>query len=166
MSAHSQLRFGSLFVMLLVSHAPRTIVAQAVLPAPAPTVTLPAEFDRVLRDYERGWRAGKPDSVAQLFTADGYALPNGKAPAHGRAAIAATYAGPGGDLRLRALSYAASDSVGYIIGAYRYGAGEGDMGKFVLALRKQGGRWMIGADMDNSSAPRRPPSSPSSSSPQ
>ena len=120
------------------------------------SVTLPPELDRVLRDYERGWRAGRADSVAMLFTADGFALPNGRPPARGHAAIVATYAGPGGDLRLRALAYGVSDSVGYIIGAYRYGAADEDTGKFVLALRKQLGRWMIAADMDNSS-PRRPP---------
>jgi ketosteroid isomerase-like protein len=87
-----------------------------------------------------------------LFTADGFALPNGKPPARGHEAIRAAYAGPGGPLKLRALAYATSDTVGYVIGAYTYGERTAaDVGKFVLALRKAGdGRWMIAADIDNS----------------
>lgn len=135
-------------------------VAFCVAPVGAqdhPSVPLPPALDRVLRDYERGWRTGAADSVAALFTADGFALPSGRAAAHGRAAIAATYAGPGGDLRLRALSWGTSDSVGYVVGAYRYGATGPDIGKFVLALRRNpGGRWLIAADMDNANAPSPP----------
>ena len=51
-----------------------------------------------------------------------------------RAAIARAYAGQGGALRLRALAYAVADSVGYIIGGYRWGPGDGDVGKFVQPL--------------------------------
>lgn len=129
-----------------------------------PSLALPPALERVLRDYERGWRAGASDSLAALFTVDGFALPNGRAAARGRSAIAATYAGPGGDLRLRALSWGVSDSVGYMVGAYRYGNADADIGKFVLALRKDAsGRWLIAADIDNANAPSRgaPPASSS-----
>ena len=106
------------------------------------------------RDYERGWRAGDAAGVAALFSEDGMALPSGRPPAPGRPAIIAAYQGPGGDLRLRALAFATADSVGYIIGAYRYGDGTGDLGKFVLALTRRGtGPWMIAADLDNTNAP-------------
>jgi hypothetical protein len=138
-----------------------------VTPAAAqdhPSVVLPPALERVLRDYERGWQAGAPDSLAALFTVDGFALPSGRAAARGRPAIAATYAGPGGDLRLRALSWGTSDSVGYVVGAYRYGATGPDIGKFVLALRwDPAGRWLIAADIDNANAPSRgtPPTSTS-----
>ena len=119
-----------------------------------PSVKPPAVLVRVLRDYERGWRAGNAKEVAALFSEDGMALPNGRPPAPGRRAIAAAYQGPGGDLRLRALAFATADSVGYIIGAYRYGDGTGDLGKFVLALTRRGtGPWMIVADIDNTNAP-------------
>lgn len=129
-----------------------------------PSVALPPALDRVLRDYERGWRAGAADSVAALFTTDGFALPSGRAAARGRTAIATTYAGPGGDLQLRALAWGTSDSVGYVVGAYRYGAMGGDIGKFVLALRRdRGGRWLIAADMDNANAPS--PTAPAGTSP-
>jgi hypothetical protein len=47
------------------------------------------------------------------------------------------------------VGYAASDTVGYIIGAYRYGTQTEDGGKFVLALRRAPrGDWKIAADLD------------------
>lgn len=130
--------------------------AQGYQPKPGelPSIALPAPLERVLRDYERGWRAGSATEVASLFAETGMALPNGRPPAKGRTAIAAAYAGPGGDLRLRALAFATADSVGYIIGAYRYGDGSGDLGKFILALaRRADGQWLIAADIDNTNAP-------------
>ena len=63
---------------------------------------------------------------------------------------------PAGELRLRALGYATADTVGYIVGGYRYPPKDEDVGKFVLALRKgPGGRWLIAADIDNGNG-RRP----------
>lgn len=138
-------------------------------PAPLPSVALPPELDRVLRDYEKGWRAGDNTGLAQLFTEDGMALQGGNPTARGRAAIAAAYPTRGAPLHLRAVAYATGDTVGYIIGAYGYaggpqdpnavipaGATVPDMGRFVLALRKgRDGRWLIAADMDNQAA--RPP---------
>jgi hypothetical protein len=115
-----------------------------------PTAALPAEIERVLRDYERLWQAGDGAGLAALFADDGFVLQNGQAPVRGRDAIRQAYAQAGGPLRLRALGYAAEDSVGYIVGAYGYGEGPGDMGKFVLTLRRSpGGPWMIAADIDN-----------------
>ncbi len=132
--------------------------ALAVAPIPAcaqtaeqpPSVTLPPELDRVLRDYERAWEGRNPAGVAALFAEDGMALPNNRPPALGRAAIARAYANAGGTLKLRALAFATDDTVGYIIGAFRGRADGPDMGKFVLALRRSpGGPWLIAADMDN-----------------
>ncbi|WP_420126640.1 YybH family protein [Longimicrobium sp.] len=134
-------------------------VAQNTPPAPLPSVTLPPELDRVLRDYERGWRAGDEAGLAALFVDDGFILQNGRPPVRGREGIQQAYAESEGPLRLRALGFAADDSVGYIIGTYGYGEGDAEMGKFVLALRRApGGPWMIAADIDNASQmPRRPP---------
>jgi uncharacterized protein (TIGR02246 family) len=117
-----------------------------------PSVDLPATLDRVLRDYEQGWEKGDAAAVAQLFTTDGFALPNRKPAARGHDAIRAAYQGNAGPLRLRALSYAVADTVGWIVGAYAYGERSSpDIGKFVLALRKdRTGRWLIAADIDNS----------------
>jgi hypothetical protein len=62
---------------------------------------------------------------------------------------------------LRALAYAAADTVGYILGAYTYGQAPGDMGKFTLTLRRtRGAPWEIFSDMDNGNQPRRPPGAP------
>jgi ketosteroid isomerase-like protein len=71
----------------------------------------------------------------------------------GRVAIEAVYKGQGGDLSLRALGYGVEGSVGYIIGGFARRAGEKDVGKFTLTLRKGAdGRWLIVSDMDNPNA--------------
>ncbi|WP_411278431.1 YybH family protein [Gemmatimonas sp.] len=126
----------------------------ATLPADTlPSVPLPAELARVLRDYERAWRASDVPALVALFTEDGLVLQPGRAPVRGREAMAQVYRGQGGGaLRLRALAYAQADTVGYIIGAYGYGTTPGDEGKFTLTLRRvPNGRWLIASDMDNGS---------------
>lgn len=121
-------------------------------PPPLPSITLPAELDRVLRDYERAWRGGDEAALAALFTADGF-VAAGQGWVRGRDAIRAHYATSQGDLTLRALAFAVQDTVGYIVGAYGYGDASPvpDRGKFVLALRRErGGPWLIAADLDQS----------------
>jgi hypothetical protein len=116
-------------------------------PAPLPSVTLPPEMDRVLRDYERHWKANDGAALSELFTDDGFINRNGWI--RGRDAIRQAYARSGGDLRLRAVGYAAGDTVGYIIGGYRYGEATTDGGKFILTLRRAPrGPWKIAADLD------------------
>jgi ketosteroid isomerase-like protein len=147
---------------LLVAYLLAAAPARAQTPSPAPqlpSVTLPAELERVLRDYERAWQAKDPAALASLFTEDGFVLPNGKPPVRGRAAIRGAYQEAGGALKLRALAYAVADSVGYIIGAYTWGdePATGDSGKFILALRRaSGGPWLVAADIDNMSRRPRP----------
>ena len=115
-----------------------------------PTVELPDELDRVLRDYEREWKAGNADALAALFSPEGYALPSSRPPFRGREAIAAAYARAGGNLSLRALHFRVEGNIGFIVGAYSYNPENGDTGKFLLALeRSDDGRWLIGADIDN-----------------
>lgn len=117
-----------------------------------PSIALPQELERVLGDYERAWKAGDGESLAALFTRDGFV----RADAgwiRGTGAIEARYANASGDLRLRALAYGQDGTVGYIVGAYGYGdeAAVSDRGTFVLALRRgPDGRWLIAADLDNS----------------
>lgn len=137
-----------------VAQSPSQSPSQA---APLPSVTLPAELDRVLRDYERAWRSGDASAVAALFSVDGFVLQNGRAPVRGRDAISKAYAGQAsGELRLRALAFAAADTVGYIIGAYSYGNTPADIGKFTVTLRRpRDGKWEIFSDMDNGNQPRR-----------
>ena len=144
-----QLRFIAAMLALLPA------IARAQTPAPSaplPSVVLPRELDRVLRDYERAWQAGDAAALSALFTTDGFVLSNGKPAVRGHDAIRAAYQDAGGALRLRALAYAVQDTLGYIIGAYGYGSDSNvlDTGKFMLALRRGGGgQWLIAGDIDN-----------------
>ena len=151
------LKSAALLAALSIAAAPGVARAQEAPPAPLPSATLPPEVERVLRDYERHWTAGDEAALAALFTEDGFILQNGRPPVRGRAAIQEAYANAQGPLRLRAVGYAADDSVGYIVGVF--GSGGAEMGKFVLALRRTpGGPWMIAADIDNTNQmPRRTP---------
>ena len=134
------------------------LVAVPLFAADAPAVALPPELARVLRDYESAWQAKDAKALAQLFAEDGYVLTMGQPPVRGREAIEAVYAGKGGPLALRALYYATDGKIGYIIGGFATKAGETDMGKFTLTLRKVEGRWLIQSDMDNpNSRPQRRP---------
>src|SRR5512132_4316418 len=150
---------------LVAAFSPAVAQIPSVPALQLPSASLPADLDRVLRDYERAWRSGDASNIAALFSVDGFVMQNGRAPVRGRAAIARAYTGQaGGELRLRALAYAVADTVGYIIGVYGYGDTKDDIGKFTLTLRRpRGGRWEIFSDMDNGNQPRRqgpPPSSP------
>lgn len=131
--------------------------------APLPSIQLPGEVDRVLRNYERAWQASDAAALAALFTEDGMVLGNGRPPVRGQAAVREAYTGAGGPLALRALAFAADDTVGYVIGGFAQREGEPDVGKFVLVLRREpGGPWRIAADMDNLNAmPRRAPATTS-----
>lgn len=152
--------------LVLLAAAPVAAAAQQTPPpaqqAQLPSVQLPPELDRVLRDYERAWQAGDAAGLAALFTEDGFALPLGRPPVHGREALTRHYADSGMPLSLRALGYAADGSVGYIVGGFSSRPGQPDGGKFVLALRRgEDGRWLIAADIDNVNfMPRRGPAPP------
>jgi ketosteroid isomerase-like protein len=124
---------------------------------PLPSVELPPELDRVLRDYERAWAAKNSEALSRLFTEDGFAMPNGAPPIRGRAAIRRGYGRSGRPIVLRALAFAAEGSLGHIIGAFGGRDEPGDAGKFVLVLRKgKDGRWLIAADIDNSNSRPQP----------
>lgn len=161
---HPLCSLAAIVTMALATPLAAQTGAQTGAPAvpELPSVTLPPELDRVLRDYERGWRAGDAAVLAALFSEDGFVLQGGRPPVRGRAAIQQAYAGQrGSPLRLRALAFATADTVGYIIGAYGYGDTPGDMGKFTLTLKRASdGRWLIFSDMDNASRPPQRPGSP------
>lgn len=143
-------RCAPLFVLVLLS---ASVAAQE--PAAQPSIELPPDIARVLRDYEKAWGSRDAGALARLFADDGYVLPNGGAPVKGRAAIERHYTGSGGPLFLRAFAYSAEGSTGYILGGYTGTQGAPDNGKFTLTLRKAAdGRWLIVSDMDSPN--RRP----------
>jgi ketosteroid isomerase-like protein len=118
-----------------------------------PSVALPADLARVLKDYESAWTARDPAALARLFAEDGFVLSPGQPPVRGRAAIEKRYAGAGGRLALRALAYATDGRFGYILGGYAWDGASEDQGKFTLTLVKGAdGRWLIFSDMDNANA--------------
>lgn len=140
--------FGAV-ILTLVSAA--AAVAQGAASPQLPSVDLPPELERVLMDYEAAWSDRAPAALAALFVPEGFVLARGRPPLRGRRAIQEYYTGHGGPLSLRAIAFAAEDSVGYIIGGYSARPGEVDDGKFTLTLRKgSDGRWLIVSDMDNS----------------
>ena len=115
-----------------------------------PSLELPQELSRVLRDYETHWSRG--EAQADLFVEEGLVVRDG-AWIRGRAAIRAAYRNASGSLRLRAVEYGADGEAGYIVGAYGYGDDlpVPDRGMFMLALRRApSGRWLIVADLDRS----------------
>ena len=116
-----------------------------------PSVTLPPELDRVLRDYETAWSSRSPEALARLFTDDGFVLQPGRPPARGHDEILRAYTGSGGPLALRALAYVTDGNIGYIVGGFSAAVGQPDNGKFVLLVRRAapGEPWKIAADMDN-----------------
>jgi ketosteroid isomerase-like protein len=150
--------------LLLLAVAPALAAQQdpPAAPAPLPSIELPAEIDRVLRDYERGWRAHDAAGLAALFAEDGMVLSSGRHPVRGRAAIEQAYAGAGGPLHLRAVAYEREGPLAYVVGGFSGAEGSPDGGKFILLLRLGAdGTWRIVADMDNANQmPRRPPAPP------
>ena len=115
-----------------------------------PAVVLPAALDAVLRGYEVAWTNRDAVALADLFTPDGYVLRPGQGPAQGRPAILRAYRNAGGPLSLKPYQYGVDGGVGFIIGGYSSAPGQPEVGKFVLALRRdESGTWLIAADIDN-----------------
>jgi ketosteroid isomerase-like protein len=119
-------------------------------PEALPSVALPAELARVLRDYEQHWRGGNAERLVALFTEDGMVARRGGW-IRGQQALQENLQGTSSDLRLRAVAYAVDGRVGYIVGAYGYGdqSASSDRGLFILTLRqREDGLWLIVADLD------------------
>lgn len=138
---------------LFMAMAPAATWAQAL-----PTVDLPPDIGRVLADYSRAWAANDAEALSRLFAPDGMALPNGQPPARGAESIRKVYSqGAGVPLALRAMAFATSGDLAYVIGGFGPAADKPDFGKFTLVLRRAAeGRWLIVSDMDNSNVPVQP----------
>jgi ketosteroid isomerase-like protein len=147
--------------MLLLAPIVAAILVVPVFAQTLPTVTVPSEVDQLLRAYERAWAANDAAALASLFTPDGFALPSEQPPARGHDSIRKTYSHGGGQpTTLRALEYRASGDLAYVVGAYGPAMQGKDVGKFVLVLRRVGGRWLIAADIENANQRMGPPPRP------
>ena len=141
---------------LLAALVAGQLIASAASAQTPPSMSVPPEIDRVLRDYEKAWAANDAKGLAALFAEDGMALPSNQPPARGKDSIAKAYGGGGGQpTYLRVLDYRASGDLAYLVGGYGAAGQQQDMGKFVLVLRKVDGRWLIAADIENANANRR-----------
>lgn len=141
---------AALFLSALLLSVGSVHVAVAQDEAPLPSVNLPDDVERVLRDYEDAWEAQDASALAALFAEDGFILRPGHPPVRGRDNIEVAYEGAGGPLHLRAFDYAVEGPVGYVIGGYSSTEGRPDSGKYTLTLRRnEDGRWLIVSDMDN-----------------
>lgn len=129
--------------------------SQRPAPPPLPSVALPAELERVLRDYERHWHGGNAEALVALFTEDGMIARRGGW-VRGTAALREGLQRTSSDLRLRAVSYSLAEHTAWIVGNYGYGTDPGapDRGMFILALRRGAdGGWLIAADLDGAIRP-------------
>ena len=128
-----------------------TATASRQEPTEEPTIKLPPELNRVLRDFEKCWKARDAEGVANLYTEDGLLMMSGMPPVRGREAVKLKLAPMvGGELALRAFAYATDGKVGFILGGISSKAGAPDAGKFTLTLKRQAdGKWLIHSDMDN-----------------
>jgi ketosteroid isomerase-like protein len=134
------------------------LLAFPALAQTLPSVAVPPEVDRLLRDYERAWAANDAGALAALFAPDGFALPSGQPAARGADSIRKAYSHGGGmPTTLRAIDYRASGELAYVVGAYGPAGQPGDFGKFVLVLRRVDGRWLIAADIENANQRMGPP---------
>ena len=98
---------GSLATLIALSSSAQDISVSAKIidtQSEVPSVNLPPELDRVLRDYERHWRAGDGAALSALFTEDGF-IQRGGPWIRGRDAIRTNYSQmASGNLRLRAVA--------------------------------------------------------------
>ena len=129
-------------------------------PAPAdqpPVVSLPADLNRVLRDFEKAYASKDGAAVASLFLPDGMEMLANRPPVRGRDAVEKFYSGASQSIVFRPFVFAESGDVAFIIGGYSPAPGGGaDANKFVFTLRKVDGKWLIESAMSNSNRPQQP----------
>ena len=143
----------------LVSEASAKLL---VLP-PQPSVDLPPEIDRVIREWERATKSADARAFAALFTEDGLmSQPNGWI--RGRDAIRSAAGDiPAADLRVRAHQFAAEDSVATVTGSLSDTSSSSvrDVARVTFTLRRAIGGWLITSFL----RANRPAPTPSSGAP-
>jgi uncharacterized protein (TIGR02246 family) len=119
--------------------------AKLLVVPPLPSVELPSDVDRVIRDWERVTKSADAPAFAALFTEDGLmSQPTGWI--RGREAIrsAAADFGPA-DLRVRAHQVAVEDSVATVTGSLSdvSSSTPRDVARVTFTLRRRNGSWLI-----------------------
>ncbi|HSJ09968.1 MAG TPA: ester cyclase [Longimicrobiales bacterium] len=151
------LAVAALAAVLLMPTPAQAQSRDGAQPASPGVVTLPPDLERVLRDYETAWHARDAARLASLFDENGMVMSPMGPLVRGRAAIEHALTGRGGPLTLRPISYAAQDTVAFIVGVFGSMMPE-PTGRFVLSLRRSSRAepWLIVADIDNSHMPVHP----------
>jgi uncharacterized protein (TIGR02246 family) len=111
------------------------------------------EVAAIVERYEAATNSEDPDQLAALYAVDAFLLPPDGGVVHGQAQIHRFWAeGLERGLMMDTLRVALDRDLGWVVGRY-YLAGSDeappDSGKFVLALSRTGGRWLVAADIWN-----------------
>ena len=119
--------------------------AKLLVVPPLPSVELPTDLDRVIREWERVTKSPDAPAFAALFTEDGLmSQPTGWI--RGREAIrsAAADFGPA-DLRVRSHQVAVEDSVATVTGSLSdvSSSTPRDVARVTFTLRRRNGSWLI-----------------------
>ena len=111
------------------------------------------EVAAIVERYQAATNTEDPDQLAALYAADAFLLPPDGGVVHGKAQIHRFWAeGLERGLMMDTLRVALERDLGWVVGRY-YLAGSDeappDSGKFVLALSRTDGRWLVAADIWN-----------------
>ena len=117
-----------------------------------------SEIEGVLRAYETAYNARDAHALAAVHAQDGrYAVADGPI-VEGRQAIEEFWSkSHGRGLKLELITFETSGNVGWALGTWSGQPGpDGNTphGRFVLALRREDGRWRIAVDINNDAARR------------
>ena len=133
----------------------RSLAVNALFTEGLPVIDVPADVQRLLREFETHWRARDARAFAALFTADGL-MQVGGGWRLGPGAIHNARLGAGGNIRLDPQSFGGNGSYAHVAGSYgRVGEPPpGELGKFLLVLEKAAnGPWRIAAATLQNRAP-------------
>src|SRR5690606_41558231 len=109
------MRHASMVLLFLLLTSASTVSAQdAPSHTALPSIELPAELARVLRDYGRAWAAGDETALAELFTEDGF-VPTADGWVRGKAEIRRVYEGWSCALQFRARACGPAGRLGCVL---------------------------------------------------
>lgn len=112
-----------------------------------------SEIEGVLRAYEAAYNAHDARALAAVHCVDGRYAPASGPLIEGRAALEEYWSRSAAQgLGLELLAYETQGNIGWALGSWQFPAKEGARpfgGRFLLALRREDGRWRIAVDINN-----------------